>query len=122
MIVRHAKSEAPREGCGVLLGQGSVVEQAIPTGNVSDDPARYLIDPQDHVEALRFARARALELVGFFHSHPHSGAQPSAADVAEISYPGLLYVIVGLGTVPVEVRVFRATTSSFEEIAQLTCG
>ena len=32
----------------------------------------------------------------------------SAADVAEISYPGLLYVIVGLGTVPVEVRVFRA--------------
>jgi len=104
------------------MGAGSVIEQAVPTGNLSPDPDRYLIDPQDHVDALRAARTRALEVIGFFHSHPHSGAQASATDIAEISYPGFLYLIVGLGTVPPDVRVFRATASGLDPVAQLCDG
>jgi len=119
VVTRRARAEAPRECCGVLLGKGTVVDEAIPTANLSPDPARYLIDPQDHVDALRVARARGLEVVGFFHSHPHSDAQASPADVAEITYPGSLFLIVGLGTVPPDVRVFRATTSSLEPVTRI---
>ena len=35
-------------------------------------------------------------MIGFYHSHPHSPAEPSAADVAEATYPGALYLIVSL--------------------------
>jgi len=118
--MRRARAEAPRECCGVLLGKGTAIERAIPTANLSPDPDRYLINPQDHVDALRAARARALEVIGFFHSHPHSDAQASATDVAEISYSGFLYLIVGLGTVPPDIRVFRAATSSLEQVARLS--
>src|SRR5688500_601142 len=39
-IRREAATAAPRECCGILLGQGETIETARPAANVADDPVR----------------------------------------------------------------------------------
>ncbi len=115
MIVAHAREAAPDECCGLLLGRGGDVLEAVPARNVADDPRRrYLIDPQDHIAARRDARTRGLEVVGFYHSHPRSAAAPSETDLAEATYPDHLYAIVSLAAEPPDVRFFipRAAQSA----------
>jgi proteasome lid subunit RPN8/RPN11 len=119
-IVAHARAEAPRECCGLLIGAGTAVTEAAPARNIADRPTRFLIDPQDHVDAIRRARARGLEVLGFYHSHPHSPAIPSATDVEEATYPNHLYLIVGLEHQTPEIRCFRLTDGNFLELAFVT--
>ena len=42
------------------------------------------------------ARETGLDLLGFYHSHPHSVPVPSPTDLAESTYPDALQIIVGL--------------------------
>lgn len=104
------------ECCGVLLGHGDEVVGGVRTRNLSPDPNRFLIDPEDHIRARRDGRAQGLDVVGFYHSHPHSPAVPSETDRVEAAYPGSLYVIVSLLGVP-EVRAFRLGASSLVELS-----
>ncbi len=94
LIVRHALAETPRECCGLLLGAGDDVVEAVASTNLSSDPNRFLIDPAAHFSARRDARRRGLSVVGFYHSHPHSSAQPSSTDEAEASYDEHLHLII----------------------------
>jgi proteasome lid subunit RPN8/RPN11 len=103
----HAAEARPRECCGLLVGVGDAVLRAVRAGNLAPDPDRYLIDPADHVQAIREARAEGLDVVGFYHSHPHSAADPSPTDLAEASYPGSLYLIAGVRDGRDDVRMFR---------------
>lgn len=96
-VVAHARHIAPDECCGVLIGEGQDVLDAFPARNIADKPAvRFLIDPKDHLDALRDARRRGLDVVGFYHSHPRSAAVPSETDRAEANYPRHLFLIVSL--------------------------
>ena len=53
-IVSHARQAAPEECCGLLLGNAGEIVDAFAARNIADDPARrYLIDPRDHLNALR---------------------------------------------------------------------
>jgi proteasome lid subunit RPN8/RPN11 len=115
-IVRHAESAKPRECCGVLVGRDGEILQAVEARNLADDPNQYFLDPQDHIDIRRRARASGLAVVGFYHSHPHSAAQPSETDRAEASYPDHLYLIVGVR----DVRLFRLTNGNFVETAFVT--
>jgi len=106
-MIAHARGEAPAECCGVLLGAGDEIVDALPARNIAETPAtRYLLDPQDHFNAIREARRRGVEVVGFYHSHPRSPAEPSPTDKAEANCPGYVYVIVGLGGAEPDVRAF----------------
>ena len=112
--MRHAREAAPDECCGLLLGRSAEIVEALPARNIADQPAsRFLIDPQDHITGRREARARGLDVVGFYHSHPRSDAVPSATDLAEASYPGHLFLIVGLGSEPPDVRLYRFDAGNF---------
>jgi proteasome lid subunit RPN8/RPN11 len=94
-IIDHARAEAPRECCGLLVGTGDQVVRAVPAANIAADPTRrYLIEPRDHLAAIRSARADGLQVVGAYHSHPRSRARPSATDAAD-AFSDFLYVIVG---------------------------
>lgn len=115
-IIAHARREAPRECCGVLSGRGQDVLDATPTRNLSEDINRFLIDPQGHLGVLRGARAKGLDVVGFYHSHPRSDARASPTDIAEISYPGYLYLIIGLGSEPPDVRAFIPDAGVMTEV------
>ena len=104
----------------MLIGTGTSVTEAAPARNIAERPTRFLIDPQDHIDAIRRARQRGLEVVGFYHSHPHSPAVPSETDRAEATYPDLLYLIVSLKDERPELRLFRLTDGNFHELAFVT--
>jgi proteasome lid subunit RPN8/RPN11 len=105
-MLAHAREEAPRECCGLLVGTGESVVRSVRARNLDAKATRYLIDPEDHFAAIRAARAEGLEVVGAYHSHPSSTPVPSATDIAEAnSGSDFLYVIVSL--VNEDVRAYR---------------
>jgi len=115
-IVAHALETAPAECCGLLVGTGGTIAEAVRTANVDVNPNRFEIDAGDHIRARRAARARGREVLGFYHSHPHSDPTPSSSDRAEAQYPGHLYLIVGLRGEPAEVRLYRLEADGFADV------
>jgi proteasome lid subunit RPN8/RPN11 len=114
-VAAHAREASPAECCGVLLGAADRIFETVRARNLSDDPNRFVIDPQDHIAARRDARVRGLQVVGFYHSHPHSEPSPSAADIAEASYDGCLYLIVSLVSEPAA-RLFQMNAGGPREL------
>jgi proteasome lid subunit RPN8/RPN11 len=105
-MLSHAREEAPRECCGLLIGQGESVTRSVRARNLHASATRYLIDPEDHFRAIRAARHDGLEVIGAYHSHPASAPIPSATDIAEAnSGSDFLYVIVSPSTD--DVRAYR---------------
>ncbi len=117
LIVAHARETAPAECCGLLIGSTGSVLEAARTANLSSDPNRFEIDPADHIRLRRAARSRGLDVVGFYHSHPHSAAVPSERDRREALYPGYLYAIVSLLHEPAQVRLYRLEDAEFREVS-----
>lgn len=105
-IVAHARETAPAECCGVLVGRDDEIVDAVRTRNAADRPTRFLIEPRDHFDAIRAARARHLDVVGYYHSHPRSPARPSATDIADANYPNHLTLIVSLASDPPDVQLY----------------
>lgn len=106
----------------MLIGRDGEVLEAVRTGNIADRPTRFEIDPKDHLAAIKSARARALAIVGFYHSHPHSAPIPSETDRAETNYPDHLHLIVGLAAHPPEIRLFWFDGRNFVEEEFVTLG
>ncbi len=94
-MVTCAVAERPCECCGLIVGTAGRAHAVWPARNVAEPPtARYRVDPADHFAALRYARARGLDVIGAYHSHPRTAAVPSERDRHE-SLTDFVYVIVG---------------------------
>lgn len=111
---RHARETYPRECCGILLGRRAgdsrTVAEIVACANVAQAPSavrRYSIAPEDLIRTQRAARARGLEIVGFYHSHPDHPARWSPDDLAEAYWPACSYVIIAVN------RGRAAETQSF---------
>lgn len=98
-VERHAAAAYPEECCGFLLGRagedGVLVERVLPARNEhAESPGcRFLIAPETVLAARREARGLALEVVGYYHSHPDHPAEPSEHDLAD-AWPNVSYLIV----------------------------
>lgn len=98
----HGEEIYPHECCGILLGKAHedavVVHEAMRAGNTRLDSAhnRYNIEPIDLIRAQREGRARSLDIVGFYHSHPDHPAFWSSTDLAEAHWFGCAYVITSI--------------------------
>ena len=78
-------------------------------------PARYRIDPRDHIALNRRLRGTGRAVIGSYHSHPATPAVPSPRDVAEAHYPEFLWLIVSLQGDEPDYRLYRmAGGESFE--------
>lgn len=99
-LIEEGRNAHPKECCGILLGKGGRIEQALPTANVHPDPARHFeIDPAALIAAHKAARAGGAQIVGYYHSHPRGKAEPSATDRAQAAGDGRIWAIVAGGTV-----------------------
>jgi proteasome lid subunit RPN8/RPN11 len=117
-VVEHAREAFPRECCGLLLGRRGDIADVFPARNIADEPERrFLIDPEDHFAARRAARTRGLDVIGFYHSHPRSPAEPSERDRAEFTYAGHLYLIVSVRAEPAEVGLFQFDAGNFQRLS-----
>lgn len=112
----HAREASPRECCGVLLGTSDRVTDSVRATNLADGTSRFEIDPRDHFRAIRDARARDLDVVGFYHSHPRTPAYPSPTDLAESGYADALHLIAGVRDGVEETRLFRIGTDLVTEV------
>ena len=93
-----AAAAHPHEACGILLGEGSRITEARAARNVHPAPETHFeIDPQALIDAHRAARGGGPQVIGYFHSHPHGPAAPSATDRACASGDGRVWAIIGAG-------------------------
>ncbi len=91
----EARAAHPRECCGVLLGEGARIARAVACTNVAADPLRrFEIDPAALIAAHRAARGGGEQVLGYYHSHPHGAAEPSATDRAGAARDGRVWAIV----------------------------
>jgi desampylase len=95
-IVDHCRTALPNEGCGMLALDSHRVVKVYPTGNENPSPTSYTIPPQEHYDALTDAESNGWRLAGVFHSHPKGPASMSATDLARVTEPDWVYVVVGL--------------------------
>jgi len=84
-IEDHARGTFPEECCGFLLGHAGdprrVVDSRRAKNTASEDREhRYVVDPLALLHADNEARAKGLELIGIYHSHPNHPAAPSEFD------------------------------------------
>lgn len=101
VMVEHAESVFPNECCGAMLGSSDGetkrVTLALPLENVHAGPqaTRYELRPEDLLQAEKAARARGLDLVGIFHSHPDHDAYFSETDLKN-SCPWYSFVVMSV--------------------------
>jgi proteasome lid subunit RPN8/RPN11 len=124
-MVKHLLAGYPQEACGVFLGKnggGLRVEDVVPVENRETEmpKVRYQIAPQDLIAVDREARARGLDVIGYFHSHPDHPARPSETDrsrAAATLSDGVLHVVVGVEKgekAEPTAWVFRDATQAFD--------
>ena len=111
-LVRLSRAVVPEEACGLLFGhfgrgEGEVaVAEVVRIANraAACRAERFELDPTEWVAAEDAARARGLEAVGFWHSHPGGPCTPSDADEALASEGSLQLIVTAAG----ELRAFRS--------------
>ena len=96
-ISAHAREAYPHECCGSLVGRDGAVHATCALPNTTDEGPRrrFLVRPDDYKAAESDARARGLDLLGFYHSHPDHPARPSQYDL-DHAWPFFSYVIVSV--------------------------
>ena len=102
-IKSEGKASYPNECCGVLLGvldetEEKFVTQILPISNEFSEGEQYhrfLITPENMLDAEKKARALKLDVLGFYHSHPDHPARPSDYD-REHALPFYSYVITAV--------------------------
>ncbi|NMG75167.1 M67 family metallopeptidase [Aromatoleum diolicum] len=121
MIVTTAQAGYPDEVCGLLLGrqdaEGVTVCALHPARNIHPERTadRFLIEPQDYLDAEASAAAHRLQVVGVWHSHPDHPPRPSVTD-REFAWPGWSYPIVSINRgIAVGLRSWRLDGDVFSE-------
>jgi proteasome lid subunit RPN8/RPN11 len=100
-MVAHAEKTYPNECCGAMIGRfegdDKRVTEAVPIENSwqGEQTARYEIKPEDLLAADRAARARGLDVIGIFHSHPDCDAYFSETDLKN-SCPWYSFVVLSV--------------------------
>ncbi|HLY61523.1 MAG TPA: M67 family metallopeptidase [Terriglobia bacterium] len=116
-IRSHGSADYPNECCGMVLGlaKGAQkdVQEIVALKNLRHDSARaqellplespgresernrFLIDPLEQLRVEKDARARHLDVLGYYHSHPDHPARPSEYD-RDHAWPWYSYIIISI--------------------------
>ena len=95
-MLAQARTEAPVEACGILAGTDQRVQRFYKMANTDQSSDHFMMAPEEQFAVLKDIRARGLEMLAIYHSHPASPARPSAEDIRLALTPGVLYIIVSL--------------------------
>jgi proteasome lid subunit RPN8/RPN11 len=125
-LIAQALTERPLECCGLLAGvkeeakTGDKSTESVgrvmrryPLVNAAASPREFLSDDRSMLDADRDMRARGLDLLAVYHSHPTSPAVPSRTDLARHWYADVVCLIVSLAVTPPEVRAWRLTETEY---------
>lgn len=97
VLLDHAKKCAPAESCALLFGkeesQTSTVREVFLTKNIEDSPVNFTISNEELLSGYKEAEKKGLDVIGIFHSHPHSEAVPSSTDKRFMTINPVVWVI-----------------------------
>jgi len=116
-MLSHALEEAPNECCGILAGRQGRVTRVYRLTNVERSPYSYKADPRELFRTLNEIEQNGWELIGIYHSHTYTPAQPSPADIELAFWPDSIYFIVSLNESrhPL-IRAFKIRDGRTEEV------
>lgn len=131
---RHdCETRYPHEACGLLAGPAAPdrhsihILEAHPVENLNTEraPDRFILNPREHDQIDQALRARGLEVVGIYHSHPDHPSRPSQFDldramevVAAFGDNPWVYTIAAIAKGRLETCrawVLNSTNDAFEE-------
>jgi proteasome lid subunit RPN8/RPN11 len=124
-IADCAAAALPEESCGVLVGRDEGQAEIVaawntPNRTTEDRTRRFALVPADLYGQVARARNMALDVIGFFHSHPAGDAQPSLSDIRDAgAWPGYLHAIYACAPrkgAP-SLRIYRTHMLGWREIA-----
>ena len=95
-MLAQARAQAPLEACGILAGTEDLVQRLYKMTNTDQSADHFMMAPEEQFAVIKDMRAKGLEMVAIYHSHPVSPARPSAEDIRLALTPEVLYVIVSL--------------------------
>jgi proteasome lid subunit RPN8/RPN11 len=121
-IVAHAREDLPNECCGMVGGGDGEARTVYRAENAEASPLRYSIDAKEQFRLMQTIEGAGEELVGIYHSHTKSSAEPSQTDVNLAGWPDAVYLIASLADPEApEVRGFWIRDGEIEE-AELDVG
>jgi len=129
-IAAHGERDYPHECCGLLLGNfaddgGKVISEVYLISNAREEQAkrnRFLIRPEELMRGERYAQAKGLEVVGFYHSHPDHPAVPSQYDL-ERAWPIYSYIVVSIANgAAADLRSWEMATDRSRFHEEEICG
>ena len=98
-LMQLAQKTPEEEICGLISRDQRGFKKCYPVVNAAGDKKHFFaLDPKGQIEAIRVMREHGEELAAIYHSHPDSPPQPSLTDIEQHEYPGVLYLIISLGT------------------------
>ncbi len=105
-IVDLCEAAYPSEACGLLVGHDDsgaagrtvTVSRVEPSANVSEGDKRstFEVDPALRLRLQKDLRGGPERVIGLFHSHPDSAAQPSATDLGAAWEPDLVWLVTSV--------------------------
>jgi [CysO sulfur-carrier protein]-S-L-cysteine hydrolase len=106
-ITAHAQRDFPLEACGILGGTDGVVTEQYPMENTDQSNEHFTLEPKEQFAVIKDLRAKGIEMLAIYHSHPETPARPSEEDIRLALTPNVSYVIVSLAGVTPDVKSYR---------------
>lgn len=114
----HAGWCRPYEACGLIAFDGATPAFVFCLTNTNESEHRFTIDPVEHFGSIRLSEMFGFDIGAMFHSHMHSEAYPSDADISGGADPDWIHFIVGPVNGPRPVlRAFRIVGGVVRELS-----
>jgi proteasome lid subunit RPN8/RPN11 len=122
-VIAHARADAPNECCGMIASRDGEAVAVHRARNAAASPLRYIMDPNEQYRIQDAIESEGLDLGAIYHSHTRSDPIPSQTDInlatlpgsSEPSFPGTLYVIVGLKGDEPDVRAWDIADGGYTQ-------
>jgi [CysO sulfur-carrier protein]-S-L-cysteine hydrolase len=115
-IIAHARAEAPKECVGVVSTRNGDAVRVHQARNAEDSRLRFSIDSKELYDLMMGIEDAGLDMGAIYHSHTRTAPHPSQTDINFAQgWPGVLWIIVGLGGDEPEVRTWEIREGAVSE-------
>lgn len=115
-MLAHVQAALPAEGCGQLGGKvvdgTGYVSLHLPMVNELNSMTEFVSDAASTLAAHKALRARGLDVLAVYHSHPTSDPVPSQRDRERNYCEAVMNIIIGLRAAEPDVRAWWLTAES----------
>lgn len=92
-IRAHSLEGFPLEVCGILGGKDGEVSAIYRMTNTDASNEHFMMDPKEQFSVVKDLRAKGLDMLVVYHSHPETPARPSEEDIRLALTPNVSYII-----------------------------